>query len=791
MNNLPGNKFNPMLLKNPPLECEVTYSWLWNEPITREGIDERLLGFVEAGIKSLYILPLPKDFRPETLRTSLEPEYLSEEFFDLLSYAIRKCVELGIKPWIYDEGGWPSGAAGRRTEMQYKDAPVRLLGKREITLKAGERFVGDENFIALFDRKVRLDDDYTASYETTLTEYYVRYDAPNPYFIDFTDPKVTDTFLENTYEGYKSAVGDLFGDVIPLFFTDEPGLARYTLPKRIFEEYSERYGYDLRDLIYVIFDDGLISGSFEEEARINYFEYVGELFYKNTFKKIADWCCENGVAYSGHLMSDNYPDSCRNGYLSLLDVLRTMHIPGVDVIWEQIRVPQGGALPYDEESKNMPFFPRIAASAARQAGRNLALTETYSIYGDGISPDEMRYVSNYQAVRGINVFNFLTLPYGKERCSALMMRPAFCPEKPGFLNLRHINEYYARLAYLLRLGYPEGDTALYIPSRDYMASQKTIACAQRSFADAGMKLENENVPFDLIDDKGIREAKEISGALVLGNATYRHIVIPSARYMPKDVREKAEKYQGLGKPSLKLKSPNLRVYTRKLDTGRLYFIFNESDKAIKEKIKIPGEHLYSIDATSGELYPASLDTEILSGDIHIYLSTDEEYSQAPSRVDYEVYATLGEPTHTRQFKIGYNKIYSVEYDGAPTLSDGFSGEVSYEAEYTLPKEPSADERYRITLIDFAVTASVTLSDECHTLGMSPMSFTVSGDRLEKRGSFTVTVCNTAADEIIAKDDVIRSHPKAEVGVYHDKCLSFESRRYPMKIGKIRIEKLVY
>ena len=98
MNINAGAKFDQKLLKNPPLECEVTYSWNWNEPITKEGIDERLEGFLKAGIKSLYILPFPKDFRPDTLRTFMAPEYLSKEFFELVSYALHKCKKLGIKP---------------------------------------------------------------------------------------------------------------------------------------------------------------------------------------------------------------------------------------------------------------------------------------------------------------------------------------------------------------------------------------------------------------------------------------------------------------------------------------------------------------------------------------------------------------------------------------------------------------------------------------------------------------------------------------------------------------------
>ena len=74
MNISPGRGFSQKDFISPPLEFNVSYGWVWNAPVTREGIDERLDEFVEAGIKSLYILPLPKDFRPERLRTCMSPD---------------------------------------------------------------------------------------------------------------------------------------------------------------------------------------------------------------------------------------------------------------------------------------------------------------------------------------------------------------------------------------------------------------------------------------------------------------------------------------------------------------------------------------------------------------------------------------------------------------------------------------------------------------------------------------------------------------------------------------------
>ena len=782
------------MLKNPTIEYEVTYSWLWNEPVTREGIDERLAGFLEAGIKSLYILPLPKDFRPENLRTFLSPEYLTEEFWDLVEYAIRKCVELGIKPWIYDEGGWPSGAAGGKTEMEYPDAPARKLSVNSVTLKAGEKYTPSNNLISVFDGKTRVSENYTADRDITLTEYCINLTEGTPYnyFIDFTDPRVTDTFLSNTYEVYKKRVGDLFGDTIPLFFTDEPGLSRYTLPKNIFEDFIKKYGYDLRDYIYAVSNPDCVTTEQERQARIDYYLYLGEQFYENTFVKISEWCEANGIAYSGHIMADNYPHSCHYGYSSSVDVLRTMQIPGIDVIWEQIRWPYGGRKVTDEEeTQKMPFFTRIATSAARQMGRNLALTETYSIYGDGISPDEMRYVSNYQAVRGINVFNFLTLPYGKDRCSALMMRPAFCPEKPGFLSLAHLNKYYARLGYLLRLGDAEGDTALYHSARDYMACNESEQAAIESFCAAGVELEEKNVAFDIIDEKGIRNATECNGGLKLGDAIYRHVVMPEYKYVPDDVRAKVAPYLGCGKPTYEFKNDKLRVYTRALDGGRLWFIFNEGEPTVTEKLDISGgKKVYRIDLANGDMYIDSKCAMTLTcGDMAVYYATDEEYSTISDEAEYSAEISELTPVSYNRFIITYDGLENELGSGMPTVDRDFSGEITLTGSYSLPEEPAADDIFRITLDGFGVTARIRLEGSEHPLGMSPMTLTVSGSELKKNGSATVVVANTAANEILAKDAIINFHPEAEIGRYQKITRVFEARRHPMKIGRIIIEKL--
>ncbi|MBQ8880124.1 MAG: hypothetical protein IJY69_04740 [Clostridia bacterium] len=794
MNIKPGAAFSIEKMKKPPVECDVTYAWLWNEPITKEGIDERLKDFVTAGIKSLYILPMPKDFGSETLRTFMDPEYLTDEFWELIRYALSKCVELGIKPWIYDEGGWPSGGACANTLRQNSKAKLKFLRKEEVKLIADKRYYPtSDGFVALYKGKKRVPDDYITSIDCTLTAYYVEERVLRNCRVDYTNASVTDTFINNTYEAYKRNVGEMFGDTIPLFFTDEPGLMRDSIADNEFDLFIKEYGYDLRDYLYVIENNGSYAVTEKDkQARIDHLRMLGKLFRENTFNKLHDWCEKNGVYYSGHLDIDNRPyGGTVKGYFSLIDALRQFHIPGIDVIWEQIRYPYGDRAPVDDETLGMAFFPRLASSAARQEKRNLALTETFSIYGDALTPDEMRYIANFQAIRGINVFNFLTLPYGKKRCSALMMRPAFCPEKPGFFNLKHVNEYYARLSYLTRLGYAEGDTALYLPCYDFAASPDDLDDASYLFKKLGTSLEERNIAFDIIDEQGIRDAVQEKDGLRLGDALYRHIAVPQSRYMPEDVREKIAPYLTEGEPTYTFTNKKLRVMTRKLDTGRLWFIFNEGEAVTKEKMDIDGKHIYSIDLSSGRIKRLSVpEVELLAGEIAVLLATDEVYECDSDELDYSIELGGFKAEFYERFTVDYTGIRKDTHVGEVAIDDGFSGTVHFSAEYELNSTPSEKDTYRIRLEDTSVSATVMLDGEylCD-VGMSPMLAYLPLGALKKSGKITVAVSNTAANEIIEKKSVYTSLPEAEVGAYIPRLTKFEIRRPMLKLGKVFLEKL--
>ena len=76
----------------------------------------------------------------------------------------------------------------------------------------------------------------------------------------------------------------------------------------------------------------------------------------------------------------------------------------------------------------MKFFPRFASSAARQQGHSIAMSESFAVYGAHVDQTLMRYAVNYQAVRGISLYNFMVMSYDKKTPMLHQYRPNFVKE---------------------------------------------------------------------------------------------------------------------------------------------------------------------------------------------------------------------------------------------------------------------------------------------------------------------------------------------------------------------------
>ena len=72
------SRFTPEQFSAPHGTYAPVYSWIWNAPVSREKTDRQLEEMCRMGIRAMYIIPEPKGFRPTTMPTLMEPEYLTK-----------------------------------------------------------------------------------------------------------------------------------------------------------------------------------------------------------------------------------------------------------------------------------------------------------------------------------------------------------------------------------------------------------------------------------------------------------------------------------------------------------------------------------------------------------------------------------------------------------------------------------------------------------------------------------------------------------------------------------------
>lgn len=146
------NSFDLKEFFNPANSFYPVYSWMWNETLSKKEIKNQLDEMYGRNIRGVYVIPLPRDFRPDSMTTNLQPEYLSDGYFEMLSFAADYARSKGMSFWLYDEGGWPSGNANG---LVVKDcAELRLTHIEKGRVKKSSRadltnLNATEKFIAL------------------------------------------------------------------------------------------------------------------------------------------------------------------------------------------------------------------------------------------------------------------------------------------------------------------------------------------------------------------------------------------------------------------------------------------------------------------------------------------------------------------------------------------------------------------------------------------------------------------------------------------------------------------
>ncbi len=575
--------FQPRAFRMPPAKFAPGYFWFLNDRLDDDKLIDQLTDMAKCGARSVCPHPIPKNFRASFYST-MEPEYLSEEFFQKIRLIADTCAKLKMNCYLYDEGGWPSGGACGQV---YASDPEKFARRYLVPDGSGK---------------------YKILVETPDTVG----SAPYP---NLLTPGVTEKFLELTHQRYFQYAGKHFGKSIRFAFTDEPAAPQHRIDKLpwtedFFTEFKRRKGYDVEPLI-----PEMLRFSCQPEivtALADYSDVVSQLFVERFLFPLRQWCRKHHLISGGHFNGEDEPQNALfhlHGN-QLLRALRHLDMPGVDVIWRQIW-----------QGVRLPSFPKYAASVAHQCGNRHVLGEVFGVYGSGVTPEQMKFLTDYMAVYGTNAFVIATYPFSTGGDKMQGERPLFGRCNPLWRHLKNYHDYTARISYLAAAGKPVVDTALFFDAATFSEIGVTPHYdEQEKIAD---RLLQQQSDFDYVDLDALQAAKVVRGTIQIGKMRYQRLVLPTAVKMDDAMRATLAKLRKKGAvilsadethevpPTLEIvpRDWRFRVSKRQLAGNEvLYMILNVSGEKISVRMRSEEKAPVAFcDAETGKLYQAGTD----------------------------------------------------------------------------------------------------------------------------------------------------------------------------------------
>jgi len=538
---------------DPPAVYRPMMFWAWNGQVTHEKIDRDLAEMKAKGCGGFFIHPMGEHFRLQDFIAGQSPPYLSDEYFALVSYAVEHAAAEGLYAWLYDEGGWPSGTAQGAVVEGHPELAGKVL---TVATAADPEALAAVRLRAGHDPRLVTDPPEGAGSEDGVT---VRFAVkPGGFPVDTMDPAAVRRFIEVTHERYRQCVGQHFGKTVPGIFTDEPrvggrvGSAQIMWTGRMLEAFAADHGYDLRPYLPLLFSSealGFDPTPYYPEGtaaavRCAFFDAWTRLHREAYWDQLNGWCRANGLLHVGHVGGeDNLPDHIAGGFGEYFRTAGTLDVPGVDAIWRQIWM----------DAPKL-HYPVLAASAAHQQApaapvgdwprTGLALTESFGVYGFGCTFSEMKWVTDYQFVRGVNVLCPMAYSLCTEGGRLYRTMDYMGPGNPLWEHYEPFAQYVGRLSVACRAGESAADVAVYYPIEALWA--QGTGDAPGSFETICGLLEDQQVQYDILGGDALLGAQIEDQLLVTPGAAYEVIIVPEMGVLRRSVAQKLAQFRAGG-----------------------------------------------------------------------------------------------------------------------------------------------------------------------------------------------------------------------------------------------------
>jgi len=527
---------------SPGPEYGLILWWGWDGPMSEAVIARDLDEIVARGVRCVMI---------EAGYGMAEP-YLSPGWFELVRLAVEHARRRDMRVYLVDEGKYPSGFAGGKFSAERPDLRMQGVGIAErIPVAPGETLVrslspnvvgalavnrADESsqVIDVQGGELRwtapegewevwlVDRGFRTSVTRAVSNPDRGKDATNS-LCDYLNPEATRQFIAFTHEQYEAYLGETFGRTVLGFRGDEPDFAHLPWTPDLPVQFEQRKGYDVRPYLASFFAPQLTD--LARRVKADYWDVWSELFGERFFRIQAEWCAARGLAYLVHLNHEDKMAALVHSEGDFFRAMRHVPVPGVDAIWNQVWPDR------------VADFAKLASSAAHLYGRPRAFSESFAAYRIRPTIEQAKWVIDYQFVRGINMLEVMFYP------SSANPR-----QRSGWLSSEAfpaLAEYVRRASFLLSVGRPAAQIALYYPTSslwlgDERADERTWQIARQ--------LLERRLDFDFVDEGSLSSLLKLEdGAFVnLSGQRYRAVIVPPVGVLSKSALARLRVFQAAG-----------------------------------------------------------------------------------------------------------------------------------------------------------------------------------------------------------------------------------------------------
>jgi hypothetical protein len=571
---------------DPPRAFTLIPFWFLNDALSEDELRRQIDEF--AAHRVYGFVPHPRIGLPETIG------FMSGVWLHYVRVCVEHAARRGMIVVLYDEGMYPSGSCAGQVAAADPRHATRCLERRPRKEgRADPPLADNEEVVAESDAWVYV---HTRSQGRIRGVHYGMDDGEPgaPASADLLNPAATASFLHLVHDRYYDALKDHFGPTVRGFFTDEPsvlgrGPIKGVLPWTWgFGDYVEGFlGYDMR-----VHLDALFDRDHADHARrsADFRRVVDARLQKAYYSPYKAWCDAHETSLMGHPAGPGD-----------MGALRYLHVPGQDVVWRYIEPFKDSALEGAQST-----MAKCSSSAQRHFGRERNANECFGAYGWEFTYEEMRWITNWLFVRGVNMLFPHAFYYSLRGERRNERPPDVGPNSVWWDDYKTYADFCRRLCWLLSQGRHVCSIAivgtsselpwrvarvLFESQRDFNYIDPATLLGSAYMSGAGIRIEGMEYKAVIIDGPGYAPA-EATAALEPLISAGRVIAymdpIPGVPLLAQNAERLGVLLDRLAPPDVRIEPPakDLRYIHMRHSEGDLYLLTNEGPAPIEGRLHV-------------------------------------------------------------------------------------------------------------------------------------------------------------------------------------------------------------